>query len=321
MCMGRTILPGSVNRSTANGYKGGRSDPVERPPECGADVWEWPQPRPVSSPRCSRPDPAAATPDPGDCARPRGEGLHAAQQAEARAAISAGEIPGAGRDRPQRQHRAPDQHPQGRAARAPTRTSPSRASTPSPATTTASASSTSATRRRPKTVAQVLCPGSQNDISVSGNLLFLSTDSSRSDNSCTSTTQPATEKSSWEGMKIFDISDKTQPEVRRRRRDRLRLAHPHAGAGRARTSTSTSPRTRRTRPSPTASRRTTASRSSRCRARRPQKAAVVDFPVLFPERRRRQPGRAHQPGRLQDHRLPRHHRAALEGPGRRRLHG
>ncbi|WP_299537227.1 LVIVD repeat-containing protein [uncultured Streptomyces sp.] len=66
--------------------------------------------------------------------------------------------------------------------------------------------------RKPKTVAQVLCPGSQNDISVSGNLLFLSTDSSRSDNSCSSTTQPATEKSSWEGMKIFDISDKRNPE-------------------------------------------------------------------------------------------------------------
>ncbi|MEW2399706.1 hypothetical protein [Streptomyces sp. NPDC046862] len=66
--------------------------------------------------------------------------------------------------------------------------------------------------KAPKTVSQVLCPGSQNDISVSGNLLFLSTDSSRSDNSCNSTTQPATEKSSWEGMKVFDISDKKNPK-------------------------------------------------------------------------------------------------------------
>ncbi|WP_432136155.1 LVIVD repeat-containing protein [Streptomyces sp. bgisy154] len=63
----------------------------------------------------------------------------------------------------------------------------------------------------PRTVAQVLCPGSQNDVSVSGNLLFLSTDSSRSDSSCNSTTQPATEKSSWEGMKVFDITDKANP--------------------------------------------------------------------------------------------------------------
>ncbi|MER5584688.1 LVIVD repeat-containing protein [Streptomyces asoensis] len=66
--------------------------------------------------------------------------------------------------------------------------------------------------KSPKTVAQVLCPGSQNDISVSGDLLFLSTDSSRSDSSCNSTTQPVTEKSSWEGMKVFDISDKANPK-------------------------------------------------------------------------------------------------------------
>ncbi|MFE7644845.1 LVIVD repeat-containing protein [Streptomyces phaeoluteigriseus] len=66
--------------------------------------------------------------------------------------------------------------------------------------------------KAPKTVSQVLCPGSQNDISVSGDLLFLSTDSSRSDSSCNSTTQPATEKSSWEGMKVFDISDKANPK-------------------------------------------------------------------------------------------------------------
>jgi hypothetical protein len=66
--------------------------------------------------------------------------------------------------------------------------------------------------QEPKTVSQVLCPGSQNDISVSGDLLFLSTDSSRSDSSCNSTTQPASEKSSWEGMKVFDISDKRNPK-------------------------------------------------------------------------------------------------------------
>ncbi|MFD0163168.1 LVIVD repeat-containing protein [Streptomyces decoyicus] len=66
--------------------------------------------------------------------------------------------------------------------------------------------------KAPRTVSQVLCPGSQNDVSVSGNLLFLSTDSSRSDNSCGSAAQPATEKSSWEGMKIFDISDKKNPK-------------------------------------------------------------------------------------------------------------
>ncbi len=65
--------------------------------------------------------------------------------------------------------------------------------------------------KRPKTVAQVSCPGSQNDITVNGNLLYLSTDSSRSDDSCASTSAPATEKSSWEGIKIFDIKDKSAP--------------------------------------------------------------------------------------------------------------
>ncbi|ANZ39149.1 hypothetical protein BBK82_26830 [Lentzea guizhouensis] len=65
--------------------------------------------------------------------------------------------------------------------------------------------------KKPTIKSQVLCPGSQNDISVYGNLLFLSTDSSRSDNSCSSVSQPATEKSSWEGIKVFDISNKSAP--------------------------------------------------------------------------------------------------------------
>jgi hypothetical protein len=64
---------------------------------------------------------------------------------------------------------------------------------------------------KPRMVAQVSCPGSQNDVSVSGDLLYLSTDSSRSDDSCRSTPQSATEKSSWEGIKIFDISDVSNP--------------------------------------------------------------------------------------------------------------
>jgi hypothetical protein len=65
--------------------------------------------------------------------------------------------------------------------------------------------------RRPELVSQVLCPGGQNDISVYGDLLFLSTDSSRNDDSCNSTSQSAEIKESWEGIKIFDISDKTNP--------------------------------------------------------------------------------------------------------------
>lgn len=64
---------------------------------------------------------------------------------------------------------------------------------------------------RPRTLAQVSCPGAQNDVTVSGDLLYLSTDSSRSDASCSSTFQPASIKESWEGIKIFDVSDPTDP--------------------------------------------------------------------------------------------------------------
>jgi hypothetical protein len=63
----------------------------------------------------------------------------------------------------------------------------------------------------PKIVSQVSCPGSQNDVSVYGNLLFLSTDSSRTNDSCNSEGQSAAVKSSWEGIKVFDVSDKANP--------------------------------------------------------------------------------------------------------------
>nr|WP_243727504.1 hypothetical protein [Actinocrispum wychmicini] len=66
--------------------------------------------------------------------------------------------------------------------------------------------------RKPRILSQVSCPGSQNDVSVFGNLLFVSTDSSRSDSSCNSTSLPASEKQAWEGMKIFDISDARSPK-------------------------------------------------------------------------------------------------------------
>jgi hypothetical protein len=67
------------------------------------------------------------------------------------------------------------------------------------------------TPSEPKMLAQVSCPGAQNDISVHRNLLFVSTDASRSDDSCTSVPQSAELKESWEGIKIFDISDATNP--------------------------------------------------------------------------------------------------------------
>ncbi len=65
--------------------------------------------------------------------------------------------------------------------------------------------------KKTKVVSQVLCPGSQNDISITGNLLFLSTDSRRSDDSCASTAQNDGTLEYWEGIKIFDVSDKRAP--------------------------------------------------------------------------------------------------------------
>ncbi|MEU5877539.1 hypothetical protein [Spirillospora sp. NPDC047279] len=65
----------------------------------------------------------------------------------------------------------------------------------------------------PKIVSMVNCPGSQNDVSVAdnGKLLFLSTDSSRSDDSCQSVAKPVSDPTAWEGIKVFDISDKANP--------------------------------------------------------------------------------------------------------------
>ncbi|MEW9547089.1 LVIVD repeat-containing protein [Nonomuraea sp. NPDC050783] len=66
--------------------------------------------------------------------------------------------------------------------------------------------------RKTSLVSSVVCPGGQMDVSVYGNLLFGSVDSSRNDDSCASTSQPATVKESWEGMRIFDVSDKASPK-------------------------------------------------------------------------------------------------------------
>ncbi|MGW8888432.1 LVIVD repeat-containing protein [Streptomyces sp. NPDC055749] len=153
---------------------------------------------------------AVATPDPGDAPTTR-KGISAGQEAEATAAIQSGEIPGVDEivHSPNIKHLAnvpkdalkgtnSDLAFQGKYA----------FSGNYDGFVIYDISRPSA----PKTVSQVLCPGSQNDITVSGDLLFLSTDSSRSDNSCASVSQPATEKSSWEGMKIFDISDKSNPK-------------------------------------------------------------------------------------------------------------
>ncbi|BCJ52522.1 hypothetical protein Asp14428_39970 [Actinoplanes sp. NBRC 14428] len=66
--------------------------------------------------------------------------------------------------------------------------------------------------KAPVVATQVLCPGSQNDISVYGNLLFLGTDSQRTNDSCdNSASSNATPGDRWEGIKVFDISDPVTP--------------------------------------------------------------------------------------------------------------
>ncbi|MDI3421491.1 LVIVD repeat-containing protein [Streptomyces luteolus] len=153
--------------------------------------------------------PAAATPDPGDA--PTKREVSKSEQAEAEKAIKSGEIPG----QDEIVHSDNIEH----LGNTPKDALPGTNSDLAFQGRYAFAGNYDGFRvfdisnpKKPKTVAQVLCPGSQNDVSVSGNLLFLSTDSSRSDSSCNSTTQPATEKSSWEGMKVFDISDKRNPK-------------------------------------------------------------------------------------------------------------
>ncbi|WP_371673136.1 hypothetical protein OG985_39125 [Streptomyces sp. NBC_00289] len=154
--------------------------------------------------------PAAATPDPGDGTGTTNTEVSQRAQAEVRAAIADGGIPG----QDEIVHSANVEH----LANVPKEAFAGFNSDLAFQGRYAFAGNYDGFRifdisdpKAPKTVAQVLCPGSQNDISVSGDLLFLSTDSSRSDSSCNSTTQPVTEKSSWEGMKVFDISDKANP--------------------------------------------------------------------------------------------------------------
>lgn len=60
---------------------------------------------------------------------------------------------------------------------------------------------------RPKVVGHFVCPGSQNDVSVWGDLLFMSVDGRRSDQSCDATSGGG----KTEGVRIIDISNFASP--------------------------------------------------------------------------------------------------------------
>jgi hypothetical protein len=64
----------------------------------------------------------------------------------------------------------------------------------------------------PEQVVQVRCPGGQNDVSVYEDILILSTDASRSNDSCKSKALPETKKAAWEGIKVWDISNPRKPK-------------------------------------------------------------------------------------------------------------
>ncbi|MFE6305109.1 LVIVD repeat-containing protein [Nocardiopsis sp. NPDC057823] len=65
---------------------------------------------------------------------------------------------------------------------------------------------------RPRVVSTVLCPGGQGDVSVSGDLLYFSVDYPRAGDECGAPAAPATEAGAFEGIRIFDISDKENPQ-------------------------------------------------------------------------------------------------------------
>ncbi len=71
---------------------------------------------------------------------------------------------------------------------------------------------------KPKQVAQVVCPGSQNDVSVYRDLLILSVDSLRNNDTCDNTSAsmglpvPTPNPDAWEGIRVFDISNPLEPE-------------------------------------------------------------------------------------------------------------
>ncbi|MET9794221.1 LVIVD repeat-containing protein [Nocardiopsis alba] len=64
----------------------------------------------------------------------------------------------------------------------------------------------------PRIVSEVVCPGGQGDVSVSGDLLYFAVDYPRAGEECGAPAVPTTDPNGFEGVRIFDISDKSAPE-------------------------------------------------------------------------------------------------------------
>ena len=66
----------------------------------------------------------------------------------------------------------------------------------------------------PTVAGQILCPGSQNDVTVNDGILVTSTDSRRTNDSCSSTaTSTPSAPTTWEGLKVFDVRDPSAPRL------------------------------------------------------------------------------------------------------------
>ncbi|MBQ1080412.1 LVIVD repeat-containing protein [Nocardiopsis sp. B62] len=64
----------------------------------------------------------------------------------------------------------------------------------------------------PRIVSEVVCPGGQGDVAVSGDLLYFAVDYPRANDECGAPAVPVTDPNGFEGVRIFDISDKANPQ-------------------------------------------------------------------------------------------------------------
>jgi hypothetical protein len=68
----------------------------------------------------------------------------------------------------------------------------------------------------PTFVNQIVCPGSQNDVTINDGILITSTDSRRTNDGCSSTATGTPEApTTWEGIKVWDVRDPMAPALRK----------------------------------------------------------------------------------------------------------
>ena len=152
------------------------------------------------------------------------------------------------RDRPTRRNRIPMRRPiraQRTCSASPTPTSRSPARMSSSAAFTASTPTTSRTRRKPQLLASVVCPGGQGDVSVHGNLLFMSVEQTRGRLDCgTQGVQDEGERRAVPRRPDLRHQRSEEAEAGRRGANLPRVAYAHARDDPKRsrpTSTSTDP--------------------------------------------------------------------------------